>query len=444
MLHGSSSLSRPAPVAALGVPSGIELPYAPRGGLVASSVVPAIGVVRDERPRALGEGAGMDVRSSARRAMRTLGVLFLIGGSLVGLASSASAVTCQTWTSTTPNRGPGSNVLLDVSIVSPCRAWAVGSYNAGTVSRTLVEEWNGSRWILQSSPNVGTGAVNRLQGVSALSTNDAWAVGVRFVSQTTPRTLIEHWTGSAWSVVPSPNPSAGGDELKGVDAISATNAWAVGSIATQSGHDTLVEHWNGTTWKVVPSPNPPSSDASSLNQVDAVSPTNVWAVGSFNVASGRKTLVEHWNGTSWKIQPSPNPSATSNELLGVSAVSPTNAWAVGDTGATPASTLIVHWNGQHWTVVQSVDVGTEPNELGAVVATSAKNAWAVGFYEQGHVNRTLVEHWNGTAWKRQASPNIGTGPNALAGVDAGSATNAWAVGIRAKGSTLRTLAVHCC
>jgi hypothetical protein len=45
--------------------------------------------------------------------------------------------------------------------------------------------------------------------------------------------------------VASPNPG-GGVFLNGVAAISAHNAWAVGSVVDNT---TLILHWNGTTWK---------------------------------------------------------------------------------------------------------------------------------------------------------------------------------------------------
>src|SRR5204863_9117296 len=56
--------------------------------------------------------------------------------------------------------------------------------------------------------------------------------------------------GSSWSRVPSPSPAHGpGDanQLTGVDAISASDAWAVGwSYRSSDGHyRTLAEHWDG-------------------------------------------------------------------------------------------------------------------------------------------------------------------------------------------------------
>jgi hypothetical protein len=55
--------------------------------------------------------------------------------------------------------------------------------------------------------------------------------------------------------------------------------------------------------------------------------------------------VLHWNGTSWKRVPSPNPGGSShaNVLFGVAASSPTNIWAVGDyDNGTAVDTLALH------------------------------------------------------------------------------------------------------
>jgi hypothetical protein len=41
--------------------------------------------------------------------------------------------------------------------------------------------------------------------------------------------------------------------------------------------------------------------------VTVVSPRNVWAVGDYNTGRAYLTLIEHWNGSSWKIVSSPSP-----------------------------------------------------------------------------------------------------------------------------------------
>src|SRR5712691_9148193 len=63
---------------------------------------------------------------------------------------------------------------------------------------------------------------------------------------------------SSWSAADEP-PNPGGlskpDILNGVTVLSSTNAWAVGSYFNGVADRTLIVHWNGSVWKVVASPN---------------------------------------------------------------------------------------------------------------------------------------------------------------------------------------------
>jgi hypothetical protein len=126
-----------------------------------------------------------------------------------------------------------------------------------------------------------------------VSANDVWAVG--FYNITTTQTLVEHWNGTAWSVVSSPNPSAGGDYLYGVAALSGNDVWAVGAYYTGPENQTLVEHWNGSAWNVVQSPNSGSGN-NFLYAVGAISAQDIWAVGEYNNGTGMGTLTEHYAG----------------------------------------------------------------------------------------------------------------------------------------------------
>src|SRR5690242_2370859 len=74
---------------------------------------------------------------------------------------------------------------------------------------------------------VRPGSQNRFFGV-ALSSCQAWAVGDYVTGAGDLRTLIERWNGTAWTRVPSPSPASAYNDLFGVAATSATNAWAVG------------------------------------------------------------------------------------------------------------------------------------------------------------------------------------------------------------------------
>src|SRR6266540_1214830 len=121
---------------------------------------------------------------------------------------------------------------------------------------------------------------------------------------------------AAWGEVPSPNNGTKENELAGLGVVGSDDIWAVGRYnsgrpPTATGRDTLSLHWDGTTWKGVPTPNPTWSGADffTLEDADAVSSTEVWAVGYAEDFASLKstTLVERWNGSSWRIVPSPNP-----------------------------------------------------------------------------------------------------------------------------------------
>src|SRR5271169_3496605 len=55
----------------------------------------------------------------------------------------------------------------------------------------------------------------------------------------------------AWHIVPSPNAPVS-DVLHAVSAVSANDAWALGGYSTNGhGRFGLFEHWNGSAWSVV-------------------------------------------------------------------------------------------------------------------------------------------------------------------------------------------------
>ena len=83
---------------------------------------------------------------------------------------------------------------------------------------------SGASWQVIASPN-GQRGINELHGVSALAENDVWAVGESTdTERVTSATLVEHWNGTQWSVIPSPNPSS-----RGEDARSKTRRRGAGS-----------------------------------------------------------------------------------------------------------------------------------------------------------------------------------------------------------------------
>src|SRR5205085_9470439 len=124
------------------------------------------------------------------------------------------------------------NELWGVASVSSNDVWAVGS--AG--NQTLVEHYTANCPPATNTPAPTNTSIPPTN--TPLPTNTPICV-------------------AGWNIVNSPNVGSGANALKRVAAVSATDVWAVGQYrdaSTGSDH-TLIEHWNGSQWSVVSSPN---------------------------------------------------------------------------------------------------------------------------------------------------------------------------------------------
>ena len=290
--------------------------------------------------------------------------------------------------------------------------WAVGLRPGGRCQyQTLTLHWDGSAWTVIPSP--GNATVNSvLDGVTVAGAKQAWAVGTAGCPADQSRTLTEHWDGSAWSIVKSPNGGVSSDHfsaLHAVTAVSVGDVWAVGSQAGIRSHMPvtvpLIEHWTGTRWSVVPVP---TAAVGELESVSATSASDVWAVGAGQLA-GQSTVALHFDGSSWKLVPVPAPPGTTGALFGVTALSATDAWAVGEffpNAGGNGKVLTDHWNGTSWQVVTTPPVGGPGalSALSSIDAVPSTGVWAVGFWVTDVAGNSVVLHWTGTAWKQQTTP----------------------------------------
>ena len=357
----------------------------------------------------------------------TLYAVSAVSASDIWSVGSNSHTLAEHWNGTqwstvsTPNLGTGDNILNGVSGSASSDVWEVGYYAFGVEKRTLIEHWNGTSWSIVPSPNSGK-RLNVLNGVDAISSSNAWAVGSAS-SNLDQTTLILHWNGTSWTIVPSPSPgTAGLNTLYGVAANSANDVWAVGSF-TNSGEyaQTLIIHWDGTSWSVIPSANVPGVN-SELYGVVALGPNNVWAVGYGGISSGGfSTLVVHWNGSSWSIVPSANPFGD-NILSAVSGTGANDISAVGRSRnpyTFRSGALLEHWDGNSWSQVY----GSGADALYGVAAVSPGDAWAVG--DGGGL--TSIDRWNGSSWSVFPGPYV---VGRLYAATAITACDVWAVGQR--------------
>jgi hypothetical protein len=186
--------------------------------------------------------------------------------------------------------------LISVSCTSGAACTAVGR----AANETLGEGWNGGRWSIQPNPHPrsfgGPGGDNELGSVSCVSRDacmavgdSSWGSGVNSVRIT----LAEQWNGSHWSVQPTPNPIQL-DEFDSVSCSSIRSCIAVGDYTDRAGDATLplVERWDGGRWSVVQTP-------SSLHTGKSANPA-LLAVACF--ATGKCLAIGDAEGGPFSVQ----------------------------------------------------------------------------------------------------------------------------------------------
>jgi hypothetical protein len=355
----------------------------------------------------------------------------LLSALAAGSPAAAGQRACAGWT-VKPSPSKGSATLSAVAATSAKDVWAVGSYNTGGAYKTLIEHWDGTGWRIAASPNPAAGfhTTNTLAAVVAITARNAWAFGFYEKTTTSFRTLVEHWNGVKWSVVPSPNSGPGENTLLAAAARNGADIWAVGYHNDPGHRRTLTERWNGAKWSIVASPSVGSGD-NFLFGAAAAAGGPVWAVGSDSVSFGQ-TLALRWNGQAWTVGKTASPGDGDRFLQAVTAPAARYVLAVGSyLKGNQTRALAERWTGSGWSVVPAVSPAADYNSLQAVAAIGTGNAWAVGSRRTnlGTAFRTLAEHWNGTSWTAVASPSTGPGDNWLYGVAAvPNGGGFWAVG----------------
>jgi hypothetical protein len=303
------------------------------------------------------------------------------------------------------------SALIGVDSIGPDDAWAVGGASDASA---LAEHWDGRSWTRVDTPAAPAYSNDQLQSVTMVSSHDVWAAGYNTDEDLKTTALIEHWNGHRWrrADIQLP-PGTANSRLYAISAAAKDDIWAVGIATYSTGY--LIEHWDGVAW--TPSTPVATTQETLISQfrgVYALSASDAWAVGSVHSGNIDSTATAHWDGRRWTLVPSPNgtnPAYPTSMLNSITATSPADAWAVGfsaDQPFYPAQTLILHWDGQHWTKVPAPSAGAVANELWSVDAASPDDAWAVGFlsntdFDYDH-DRYLYLHWNGHHWKHVRVP----------------------------------------
>jgi hypothetical protein len=333
------------------------------------------------------------------------------------------------WTTQLTQRlGTNDNSLGAVAGSSPTDVWAAGNFLPSAkhsnqdATLSFAEHYNGKTWTVARTPNAGPN-FNSFYGLTAAG-GDAWAVGERLNAQYEDRALVESWNGTKWRIDNLPQPGSVRDMMFAASALSPSDVWMVGDQEGANGiFETLAEHWNGSAWQVLPTPDP-GSTGNHLYAVDAVSPDDVWAAGQqLGGLAPDQGLIEHWNGHAWSFVPLPRSTSGSVLFDAVTATS-SQAWVAGEAdspegGGRPF--IEHHAAGNNWTVAHlpAVPGGADWSNLYGL-ALSGGSVWAVGTYVDPKTdnNNVLVLREANGRWRVDNAPDPGSGSNIPGGITA--------------------------
>ena len=307
---------------------------------------------------------------------------------------------------------PSSAVTTPLSCSSSTACTAVAAYYpfpSSDVDVLLAVRWNGRGWSREVMAEPSGSNTVLVSGISCPTGSSCVAVG-GFNSGDRPSRyipLVERWDGTMWSVQPVPAPAGAGlsSRLTSVSCTSPTACTAVGESVSRDRTTPLVERWNGTTWSIE------HATGGSLISVSCTSRLACTAVGR----AANETLGEGWNGSTWSIQPNPHPRrfggpGGDNELGSVSCASRDACMAVGDSGwgsgfNSVSITLAEHWNGSRWSV-QPTPNPIQLDQFNSVSCPSIRSCIAVGYYTDraGDATLPLVERWRGGRWSVLPTP----------------------------------------
>jgi hypothetical protein len=274
-------------------------------------------------------------------------------------------------------------------------AFASSNYRIANANPNSVCALNWHEVVLPQ-PEDGQVAFHDVAGVSA---NDVWALGIH-KTDSAARMLIEHWDGSTWSIVPSPDvsiyPYGSGTLL----AFASNDVWA----SVLGGEHPYLLKWDGSAWNLAELPD---VENLSIFSMDGNSADNVWISGW----TDGNAYVARWDGTQWTDMTPPTvaPADTMRQVLS-RADNEVYLFGIVDTdrNTTPPPTFVEYfmlkWDGTNWTEHSTFRHGYNPLYYVPVVGTFSvvadDNIWIPGYADlQGSKYKAaLLWHWDGNTW----------------------------------------------
>lgn len=279
--------------------------------------------------------------------------------------------------------------------------WAVGSYTSGGDDHSFLIKWDGDSWNWLPVPMPGRGSYY-FSGIDAAGPDDIWLAGThsRFPNNDP---VVFRWTAGEWTEMEVPQPEHSGN-LWDIEVITSTDVWAVGSWDEPEPSPTLnplAYHWDGTGWtRRDPPPRP--RDYIELTDVEASDPNHVWVTGN----GGQNQYVVEWNGAEWIRHEFRDYRHGFPRVSGLDVISENEVWFAGTIENVRYRAQVWRWDGTEFHETSTFD--PRGHEFLSDILMTSDGGYAVGNETRRRFNEALVIAWNGSEWAKVTAERPGS------------------------------------
>jgi hypothetical protein len=275
-----------------------------------------------------------------------------------------------------------------------------------------------------------------LEAVAVSDGGDVWTVGSHVVGPISSP-IVQRWNGSTWTQqkLDLPQGPIGLSSLYDVKAFGPDDVWAVGSWM---GEDPLIQHWDGSAWSAVEAPKLDGTEGI-LTGIDGTGPNDLWIVGQHRVDQQEHGVVLHGGIAGFQIVPPPDAAVLHDVAIEPGGAPLVAGWSIGDTGF--ADAVLASLQGGSWRSLPTPEKEDTNVFLFGLAVNDRGDAWAVGFSNTSPNGDTPVTLRRGSnAWTEIREPDLGASTRivSVATDDAGTV----AVGVVSENGTSRAVAIR--
>jgi hypothetical protein len=300
--------------------------------------------------------------------------------------------------------------FISFSFFGICQTWETVVYlpdNLGVDQLEVVSEsniyvavdnlkfirWDGSQW-----NDIGNFNPNYVPYFEVIADDDIYATHNDYLSGDGQSTYnyIAHWDGNNWTNAGDLNV---GRTISKIKVLSPTEIYAVGNFELPGYNWKPVAKYNGSGWSVL---GEGTSNAGAYETSG-----NLWVGGTHNIyatsgySGSGEVLVKRWDGTNWQVLNDSNNIV--NRLSETFVVSENEVYSFG-TETANGNSCIALWDGLKWeplgNIKEELDLSNSAyNGRISYRVVKSDQIYAVGSAFREESFSYIIAKWNGSSWE---------------------------------------------